>query len=707
MKFFTSSSEERPIRLNANIRNWAMESMQGKYGTEAMQMPYLNITDDSFEKLSAYDKYDFMIEKIVNEAPIRVCEEELVSGSATLGAAIWHVIPVFYKNEVVLSSISHLTIDYETTLKKGLLYYEQKIAKRLKDEKLNEIQHRFLISLVNVIKCIKIYHRRYLDATKDIKPDIYNNLLQVPFKPARNFYEAVQSIWFIFSFVRLCGNWPGIGRLDKILGEYYENDVKKGVLTKSRAREILASFFIKGTEWIQKDTPPCSGDAQHYQNIVLAGIDENGADATNTVTYLILDIIEELGISDFPITVRINEKTSERLLNKVSRIIRFGGGVVAVYNEPLILKAMINYGYPEKDARDFANDGCWEVQVPGKTRFGYVPFDALCVLQTITLKKYDNVSFTSFDELYRAYISDLRLQIESIYIDYKDIFGHYPTPTKEWNWRDFIPCTIVSLFEKGCIEKAKAYLDGGPIYNVISPHIGGVADVVNSLYAIKKLVFDEKVITFGEFMNVLKNDWKNNEILKNLAASYKYYGTDNDEVDVIYKNLLHDFSEICKFFDKRCELSFPAGVSTFGREISWRNQRLSTPFGALKGMILAGNASPTPETDIEGATAVIKSYCKADLSEMVTGAALDIKFSPHSIAGDNGLVAIKSLIRGFVSSGGYFMQMDTVSADTLRAAQKNPKAYKTLSVRVSGWNARFITLTKEWQDMIIGRTEHE
>lgn len=707
MVFPTASSVKRPIRLSAKIRKWAWESLQGKYGTEAMETPYLNVVDPSFEELTPIEKYDFLLEKIAREAPIRICEEELVSGSATLGAAIWHRVPAFYKNKFVFSSISHLTTDYETTLDKGIDFYSEKIEERLKDGTLSDKQKKFLFSLRNVIKCLKIYHLRYLAAVKDLKPDIYENLLQVPFQPARTFHEAVQSIWFIFSFLRLTGNFPGIGRIDKMLGKYYENDVKKGLLTKEKAREILASFFIKGTEWIQKDTPLGSGDAQHYQNIVLSGIDADGNDVTNEVTYLVLDIIEELGISDYPVSVRVNNNTSRRLLDKVARVIRHGGGVVALYNEELVIKAMTNYGYPERDARDFANDGCWEVQVPGKTRFEYHSFDSLCLLQKVTLNNYENIEFADFEELYHKYISDLRDEVGKLYASVEKYIDN-PDDDPYYGWfNSQTPCSAVSLFENDCIESAKSYCNGGAKYSVLSPHIGGIADTVNSLYAIKKLVFDEKIVSFGSFMTVLKNDWKGNEALRNRILSYQYYGTDNDEVDGIYARILHDFYLICREFDTKVNFLFPAGVSTFGRQIEWAKQRLSTPFGAYQGAVLAGNSSPTPGTDTVGATAVINSYCKADLSEMVTGTALYINISPTALSGKNGVAAIKSLILGFVDLGGYFLQMDTVSADTLRAAQKDPKAYKTLSVRVSGWNARFVTLTKEWQDMIIGRTEHE
>lgn len=705
MDFFTSFIK-RPKRLKAKTRKWAWESLHGKYGTEAMQTPFLSTNRDDFDKWNAYDKYDYMIELCAKHAPVRICKEELISGSATLGAAIWHQVPVRFNGQVVFPSVSHLTIDYRTTLEFGVDHYEKTINERLLDKSLSPHQVRFLKSLLHVIECLRIYHKRYLDATKDVKPQIYNNLLQVPFRPARNFHEAVQSLWFIFSFVRLCGNWPGIGRIDWLLGEYLERDVKSGILTIKQAREILASFFIKGTEWIQKDTPPGTGDAQHYQNIVLSGIDENGKDVTNKVTYLVLDIVEELGISDFPITVRVNEKTPEKLLNKTAKVMRHGGGVVAIYNETLILNALVSYGYPQNEARSFANDGCWEVQIPGKTYFSYCPFDSLALLQKHTLNNYENVSFDSFDKLYTAYLKDLDRQVSDIYHSHE---SKWATLSADYGRTSTIPTSVVSLFENDCIEKARSYFDLGTKYTVISPHIGGIADTVNSLYSIKKTVFEDEKTSFEEFMTALKNNWEGYEDLRNHVKKYKFYGTDNDEVDNIYRTVLHDFYLICKSYDSKTQNAnsfFPAGVSTFGREINWLDNRLATPLGTKAGTILAGNTSPTPGTDTEGATAVIKSYCKADLTEMVTGAALDLKIAPSSLSGENGITVLKSLIKSFVKLGGYFLQIDTINADTLKKARQSPQQYKTLSVRVSGWNARFITLTKEWQDMIIQRTEH-
>ena len=205
----------------------------------------------------------------------------------------------------------------------------------------------------------------------------------------------------------------------------------------------------------------------------------------------------------------------------------------------------------------------------------------------------------------------------------------------------------------------------------------------------------------------MKNNWEGTEALRQYALThYAYYGNDNDEVDEIASRLLSDFADICLSFNGKCGYRFPAGVSTFGRQLEWSPNRLASPHGRKQGEVLAANASPTPGTDREGATAVIRSYCKANLTKLATGAALDIRLLPSSVEGEDGLQALIALMRGFISLGGFFMQPDVVDASLLREAQDHPENYQTLSVRVSGWNARFVTLNKEWQDMVIEQNEH-
>ena len=709
MKFYTQNGGKRPIRLSEQTRKFAYESLGRKYGLDTLKTDSISLDNiENFSVLSSLEKYNIAILKIAEEAPIRICEGERLSGAATLGLAIKHTVPATYNGTPVCSSISHLTVDFETVLKEGVNSIKIKAEEAYEKYRTTE-KEAFSKSCLNCLEALEIWHARYLKALEVLPEykDNYENLKRVPFEPATNFYEAVQSLWFTFAFIRLCGNWPGIGRIDYLLGNYLKKDLADGTLTIDEAREILSHFFIKGCEWVNGQFIG-SGDAQHYQNIVLAGIDDNGKEVTNEVTYLVLDILEELGISDFPTTVRLNKNTDERLLRRVAEVMRYGGGILAVYNEDLIINALVKDGYDELEARNFANDGCWEVQIPGKTFFIYSPFDSLQILQQKTLRGYDvSVDFANFEELYRQYVFDLHNRVEAIFLDKQKKFANSGVPTKDWRWAEQPPCTVVSLFEQGCIEKGLSYLEGGPIYNVNSPHIGGLSDTVNSLYAIKKLVFDEKKLSLRELLTILKNNWEGNEALRQYALNrYIYYGNDNDEVDEIASRLLSDFADICVSFNGKCGYRFPAGVSTFGRQLEWSTKRLASPHGRRSGEVLAANASPTPNTDKEGATAIIRSYCKADLSKLATGAALDIKLLPSSVKGEDGIGALVSLMRGFVALGGFFMQPDVVDAALLREAQAHPENYQTLSVRVSGWNARFVTLNKEWQDMVIEQNEH-
>ena len=709
MNFYTQNGNKRPVRLSEATRKFAHDSLARKYGLDTLKTDSISLDHiENFSVLSALEQYDVAIQAIAANAPIRICEGELISGAATLGRALWCDVPALREGKAPFHSVSHLTVDFETVLQYGINHIRSTAEISL-DKHFGTEREAFSQSCLNCLDAFSVWHRRYLDTLKKM-PEYranYENLCRVPFAPARNFYEAVQSLWFTFAFIRLCGNWPGIGRIDWLLGDYLKKDLENGTLSLNEAREILAHFFIKGCEWVNGQFIG-SGDAQHYQNIVLAGMDENGNEVTNEVTYLVLDILEELGISDFPTTVRLNSNTDEKLLRRVAEVMRYGGGILAVYNEDLIINALVKDGYDEREARKFANDGCWEVQVPGKTFFIYSPFDSLQILQQKTLCGYDgSVDFANFEELYRQYVLDLHDRVEAIFLDRQKKFDNSGVPTKDWRWAEQPPCTVVSLFEQGCMEKGLSYLEGGPIYNVNSPHIGGLADTVNSLYAIKKIVYDEKKLTLPELLSILKNNWEGEESLRQFVLNrYTYYGNDNDEVDEIASRLLSDFADICTSFNGKCGYRFPAGVSTFGRQLEWSPKRLASPHGRRQGEVLAANASPTPNTDKEGATAIIRSYCKADLSKLATGAALDIKLLPSSVESEDGLQALIALMRGFVSLGGFFMQPDVVDAALLREAQEHPENYQTLSVRVSGWNARFVTLNKEWQDMVIEQNEH-
>ena len=500
MEFYAPDGMKRPVRLSESTRRFAYDSLHFLYGRDTKKTPAVVMDDEpGFSSLSSLGRYDVAIRRIAEKAPLRFAPGERLSGAATLGMAIGHRVPATWQGEPVCESISHLTIDFETVLKKGVRHLRQEAEAALARYAGTE-REPFARSCLACLDSFAIWHRRYLQALATM-PGYESNLQalsRVPWEPAATFYEAVQSVWFVFAFVRLCGNWPGIGRIDWLLGDYLKRDLASGLLSLDEAREILAHFFIKGCEWVAGGHYG-SGDAQHYQNILLGGVDEEGNEVTNEVTYLVLDVLEELGISDFPTTVRLGQQSDERLVRRVAEVMRYGGGILAVYNEELIIDSLCRYGYPLREARKFANDGCWEVQIPGKTYFTYIPFDALRLLQEKTLGSYAaGVDYPSFEALYESYVAALRGQVESIFRGLLPGFAS-GTPGGEWVWRERMPCTVVSLFEEGCIAKGLSYLEGGPVYNVIAPHIGGFADAVNSLYAIKRLIYDEQVMSLPTF----------------------------------------------------------------------------------------------------------------------------------------------------------------------------------------------------------------
>ncbi len=708
MIFRTVSDTPRPIRLSGFVRAWAEESLQGRYGDEAWANHAVSMDDvPAWHDLSPLDRYDLAIRRIAETAPLRHVPGEKLLGSATLGMAIRHYVPASRGGEPQMEGVSHLTLHYERALRCGMDDHQQELTNRLQDNALTQDQRRFLQSVQTVLDALHVYHRRYLALTEEAAPDLHALLQQVPFSPARTFHEALQSLWFLFSFARLCGNWPGIGCIDRLLGPYLHADLQAGRITLPEARELLAHFFVKGCEWVRSAPPPSSGDAQHYQNIVLAGRDEHGRESANDVTRLVLEIVEELPIGDFPITVRLHENSPDWLLMQMARTIRHGGGVVAAYGEDTVFRALRRVGYDEKAVARFANDGCWEMQIPGETYFRYFAFDALQVFdEALGLHRPDSGvidDLPDMESVYEAFRAALEKQVQRIHRE--RVTDNYTCEGDGWHIISdrHKPGTVVSLLEEGCIENARSYFDLGPHYTVFSPHIGGAPDVANSLYAIDTLVFKEKRCTLHGLLQAVRANWEGSELLRLYARRLTLYGNDAP-ADAWLVRVLDDFAAITHGCRHGAPVRFVPGVSTFGRQIDWLPQRSATCFGARRGEILSGNASPTPGTDGAGATAIIRSFCKADLAAQTTGAALDIKLLPDTVRGDNGLVAIASLLRGFSHLGGSFMQLDVVDESILREAQAHPEQYRSLSVRVSGWNARFVTLDENWQRMIIERT---
>ncbi len=660
------------------------------------------------------------IRTIAAHAPLRILPGEKLVGAATLRAAMAHVIPLTSHR-----SISHTTIDFDKAMRIGYRGLRAEIDDRLTRGGLDGNGVDLLESMRICIAAAGIWHGRYVARLEERIADsggaenahwktVLDGARRVPEEPPATFREGVQALWLLWDFQRLCGNWSGIGRIDKMLGPLLERDRAVGRIDLDEARELLAHFWIKGCEWITAEGRG-SGDAQFYQNIVLAGVDEAGRPVANAVTDLVLDVVEELHISDFPIAVRIDAHTPDRLLERIAAIQRLGGGTLAVYNDDRIIPNLVRFGYPLAEARNYANDGCWEILIPGKTAFGYQPFDTLLLLQeTLGLTEAAPVARTEKPEC-----SDLRSLVpgdgagaafpdfESLYADFRARLARTVDELLDCTPFSDQPCPLLSLLVEGCVETGRSYLDGGPLYTVRSPHAGGLPDVANALLAIRRLVYEEQAFTLPALIGILRDDWAGHEALRRrIRRQFGFYGNDDADADAMLKRVFEDYADLVGAERERHGVLRPAGISTFGREGSqYLPHRTASAAGTKRGDVLAGNFSPSPGTDRRGPTAVIRSHCAVDLRKLPCGTALDLKIAPGSVRGETGIRALAGLMRSFVRLGGIFLQIDVVDTDLLRDAQAHPEKYPNLAVRISGWSARFATLTREWQDMIIVRTE--
>ncbi len=687
-------------RLSAATRELAARYLAGEIGRTVQPAAFAPAPEFLAASPSPNQHYAEAVRLIAAQAPLRVLPGELLAGAATLKEATWHRTPAS-----PFASISHTTIGFEKALQVGYRGLRAELEERLRRGDLDSQGTDLLQAMRVCLEAAAAWHARYIAALELLVAEtsgedsrhyaeVLASLRRVPEAPPETFREAVQALWMLWDFQRLCGNWSGIGRIDKMLGAFLRRDLEAKRITLDEARELLAHFWIKGCEWITVQDRG-SGDAQFYQNIVLAGVDETGTPVLNEVTDLVLDVVEELHISDFPIAVRLSSATPERLLHRIAAIQRLGGGIIAVYNDDRIIPNLVRFGYPLAEARNYANDGCWEILIPGKTSFGYQPFDALLLLQEtmgLTAAAAQPPCFPDFESLYADFRSRLEREVNRL-LDAQAFSD--------------LPCPLFSLLVDGCIERGRSYCEGGPRYTVRSPHAGGLPDVANSLLVLRRLVFEEHHLTLSAFTDILQSDWEGQEVLRqHIRSRFDFYGNDSGEADTLLQRVFNDFTGLVGAVHERHGVLRPAGISTFGREgVAFLAHRTAAASGQKKNAVLAPNFSPSPGTDRRGPTAVIRSHCSVDFSRLPCGTALDLKILPASVAGETGLQALTGLMRTFVQLGGIFMQIDVVDGVLLRDAQEHPEKYPNLSVRISGWSARFATLTKEWQDMIIARTE--
>jgi formate C-acetyltransferase len=541
----------------------------------------------------------------------------------------------------------------------------------------------------------------------------------VPAHAPRDFWEALQCYWFVhLGVITELNPWDAFnpGRLDQHLYPFFKKGLEEGTLTEEKAKELLQLFWIK---FNNHPAPPKVGvtaeESNTYNDFALintGGVKADGADAVNELSYLILDVIEEMRIPQPSSMVQISKKTPDDFLKRALKIIKTGFGQPSVFNTDVIIQELLRQGKTIADARNGGASGCVETGAFGKECYiltGY--FNLVKVLeitlnngldprtgQKIGLETGDPTRFESFGELFDAFEKQL-----NYFIDTK-IKGNNVI---ERLYAELLPTPFLSLLISDCITKGKDYNNGGARYNTSYIQGVGLGTATDSLTAIKYQVFDEGQITIRELLKALKVNFDNCETLRQrLLNKTPKYGNDDENADQIMKNIFEAYYSAVdgrpntKGGTYRINL-LPTTVHVyFGSVVG------ATPDGRKSGEPLSEGVSPVQGADRKGPTAVIKSVSKIDHAR-TGGTLLNQKFAPELLTDEEGMDKLAYLIRTYFKLDGHHIQFNVVNADTLREAQKHPEKYMDLMVRVAGYTDYFVNLGTELQNEIIKRTEHK
>ncbi len=636
-----------------------------------------------------------------------------------------------------IAGIGHMLINHERVLRfglKGIIYeteslkheiLESKSPKSLETEQklvfyeAAEIACRALISFANrYSELAKLMAAREKDKKRQEElKEIAKICEKVPENPSETLQESLQAMFFTHLACQL-ESWESaisIGRLDQFLFPYYESDVKSGRIDHEKAQELFECFFLKLSSVIplfDQDASVAFAGLTAFANVVIGGVDENGNDATNDLSYVILDAIKETRTPQPNFGIRLHEGSPEKLFKRVCGAALEMGTLPHVFNDEKVIKSMVYKGIALRDARNYGIIGCVEPAVPGKS---FTSSDAALFNLAICLELALNegrarmmagqigpqtgnpIAFTSMDDVLQAYERQLRYLVKRM-IDGLDILARVHAEMK--------PMPFASSLTADCLAKGKDLTQGGAIYNFTGPQGVGLATVADSLCAIDQLVFREKKVTMDELVKALARNFAGHEQLRQMLVNYgPKYGVDNDLADSYARRIGEIYcKEVEKYRNPRGGWYQP-GLYSVTTHLLFGMLMGALPNGRKASKTLSCGVTPEPGTATFGPTALLRSAAKLNYELVSNGAVLTLKFNPSTFGGEDGLDNLGSLIKSYFKLGGMHMQSNFVNSETLLEAQKHPEEYRDLVIRVAGYSALFTDLDKLVQDEIIARTE--
>ncbi len=704
---------------------------------------------------------------------------ELATASMSKEALLAMKHNIFTPGNYYYNGIGHFTVKYEEVLSIG---FEGIIARI--DEELEGLtlcapdyarEHAFLTAARMSCEAAIVYANRYsalaeAEAKKENDPKRKEELLviaanckKVPAGPAESFYEACQSFWFVQELLQTESSGHSIspGRFDQYMYPYFKKDFEEGRISREGAQELMDCIWIKLNDLNKcRDAGSADGFAGYslFQNLIAGGQDEEGLDVTNDLSFMCLEASMHVKLPQPSLSVRIWNKTPETFILKAARLARTGIGLPAFYNDEVIIPSLMSRGVSLADARTYNIIGCVEPQKAGKTDGWHdAAFFNMCrplelvfsngqeLGEQVGPATGDVTQMKTFEEFYAAYEKQMNYFI-AVMVNALNCID-YAHATR-------MPLPFQSSMIDDCIGRKRSLQEGGAIYNFTGPQGFGIANVADSMLAVKELVFDKKSVTMAQLKDALDNNFGKglstirmqeltseiiadliskgksigepeiaviadtlanskpeperaryyDEILELIAQAPKY-GNDDDEADAMARRVAYAYTKPLQQYKNPRGGMYQAGLYPVSANVPLGRQTGATPDGRLANTPVADGVGPMQGRDIKGPTATANSVSKLDHGIASNGTLFNQKFHPSALAGEEGLRKFTSYIRTFFDEKGMHMQFNVIGRETLLDAQAHPENYKTLVVRVAGYSALFTTLSKSLQDDIIKRTE--
>ena len=642
----------------------------------------------------------------------------------------------------ITSGDAHIAVDYADVLGKGLKDFERRTKEAeakldLTDYK-NLKKYYFYEAIQIVIRAVQKFAGRYaelaLQQAESAAPERAEELREmarilkkVPYEPSETFHEAVQALWLVHLVLQIESNGHSLsyGRMDQYLYPYYQKEQEKGNITEAQACELLTNLWLK-TFTINKirswSHTQFSAGSPLYQNVTVGGQTTDKKDAVNPMTYLILRSVAQTRLPQPNLTVRYHAGLDDRFMNEAIEVVKLGFGMPAFNNDEIIIPSFIARGVKEEDAYNYSAIGCVETAVPGKWGYRCTGMSFLNFPKSFLIAMNDGVDpasgkrlmkgtghfkeMTSFEQVEEAWETIIReFTRQSVIIE----------NACDMVLEEDVPDILCSALCEDCIGRGLTLKEGGAVYDFISGLQVGIANLADSLAAVKKLVFEEKKLTTEQLWDALMSDFAGEEgerIRQMLLKDAPKYGNDDDYVDQLVVDAYQVYIDEIRNYPNTRFGRGPvggiryAGTSSISANVGQGRGTLATPDGRHAGEPLAEGCSPSHSMDKCGPTAVFKSVSKLNTKEITGGVLLNQKVTPQLMSKEENKVKLIALLRTFFNRlHGYHVQYNVVSRETMLDAQIHPEKHRDLIVRVAGYSAFFNVLSRQTQDDIIARTE--